>query len=526
VLKADIQFSDFDAPATLVGGVVFLGSSTLAPISHRMLRSEVTESESFLALASFERFAGDPSGLGYRRAPDDETLLAEAHARRNHVLDWSCLIVDRKQRALRYCSSFIASVPVFAFADARRATIDWDYSRLLEGRAVEIDWPAAMAHLAGTATYSPRTMVRGLCRSTAGAELTLRSGSIEARLPEPSSLPGPRRLAKGVTPEQLLLETVKDLIAARPVERDRTAVEISGGMDSGLVSIAAAELLGPGLLSTGAQFRGAMGKAQRERRRLLCERGRFDDLELPAERFHPFSPSSRRRLRFGVWPQDESYPEIFEAFFSVLARAGIDTLLSGFGGDELYPLYVGEEGSEDGASVAAESGYLTPLGSELAAEAAQPYPQGPLQETSWQSAASRAQRLLRHGIWPVYPYHSPQLASFVAALPWEYRQDRRLLRNALTARLAVPIFESDYEKENFREVAAKGVTEQRDYLSGVVCRSKLLRPDLVDRDRVLADLEGGAESLPDERFNALFALLTACCFFDEDPRDAAQASAE
>jgi hypothetical protein len=58
-----------------------------------------------------------------------------------------------------------------------------------------------------------------------------------------------------------------------------------------------------------------------------------------------------------------------------------------------------------------------------------------------------------------------------------------------------------------------------------VCRSKLLRPDLVDRDRVLADLEGGAESLPDERFNALFALLTACCFFDEGPGAAAQASA-
>jgi asparagine synthase (glutamine-hydrolysing) len=524
VLKANLEFSDLDAPARIVGGGVYLGSSTLIPVAHRMLRTQVTESDSFLAVVSCERFAGDPPGTAYRRVSEDRALLAEARAWRDYPLDWSSLVLDRKQRALHYRTSLLASVPIYAFADARRVAIDWDYSRLLEGLAVEIDWQAAMAHLAGTASYSPRSMVHGLYRSTAGATLTMRPGNIEVRLPEPSALPGPRRLAEGVVPERLFFETVKELIAARPMEPGRTAVEISGGMDSALVSIAAAEALGPGLFSTGAQFRGAMGSAQRQRRRLLCERGGFDDLELPADRFAPFSRRSRRRLRFGVWPQDETYPEIFEAIFSLLARAGIDTLISGFGGDELYPLYFGEEGGEAGPAGTPESGYLTPLGRKLAAEADEPYPQGPLQETSWQAAASRAQRLLRHGIWPVYPYHSPELAGFIAALPWEYRQDRRLLRRTLTARLGDPIFEEDYLKESFRTVAARGVIEHRTFLLDVVGRSRIPRVDLFDRASALADLEGDIAALPAARFNALFALLTTCCFFDEAA--ATQLSAE
>lgn len=515
MLNANLDYADLSAPASMAGGSVHLGSSTIVPLRHRMLRTVVTESDGFLAVATFERFAGDPCGPDHRRAASDEALLTEARACRGHALDWSCLTVDRNQRTLRYESSFLPSAPIYAFAGTARATLDWDCSRLLAGLEVQIDWEAAMAHFGGTAGYSPRTMVRDLRRSTAGATLVLRPGAIEVRLPEPSRLPGPRRLADGVEPRELLFNSVKALIAARPVDRERTAVDISGGMDSALVSIAAAEALGAGLMSTGAQFRGAMGKAQRGRRRLLCDHGGFDDIDLPADRFAPFSIGSPRRIRFGAWPQDDTYPEILETLLSVLERAGIDTLISGFGGDELYAAY---EGEGVGGSLPDEDDaapYLTDRGRALAAEAVEAYPTGPLQETSWQAAAGRSQRLLRHGIWPIYPYHSPELARFVAALPWEWRRDRRLLRATLTEKLKNPVFEEDYVKESFRGVAAKGVTDERDYLLEVIGRSKLLRPDLVERDDVLADLAGDPAALPAARFNALFALLTACCFFDE-----------
>lgn len=480
-----------------------------------MLRAHAIESDGYLAVLTCERLADDPDGFAFERGYSDERLLDRIEQWQRGILDWSVLTIDRRKREVRYRASAICSVPVYAWVHRGLAVLDWDYQRLARGIDALLDWPIALAHIAGIAGYSPQTMVRGLYRATAGATLILDDKGIHAELPEALETEGPQQIAEGCVPEELLFEAMKGLLRARPLLGERTAVEISGGMDSALAGLALAAVLGPGVLSTGAQFRGDMGTAQRERRRLLCELGGFDDLVLPADRFTPFSAASRRRMRFGVWPQDESYPEIFEAIFAALAQAGIDTLVSGFGGDELYPAYVGEE-------IAAEPEarpphpYLTDEGRRLAAEGAQDYPPGPLQETCWLAAAGRAQRLLRYGIWPVYPYHSRELARFVGRLPWEYRKDRALLRRVLTARTGSDIFRQGYVKESFRNVALRGMDENKAYLTETVRRSVFANTGLIDMDRVVAALAEDIFALPVSEMEALYLFLTTCCFFQDD----------
>jgi len=396
-------------------------------------------------------------------------------------------------------------------ADRCAVAIDWDYTRLLQGRETQVVWEVALAQIAGFQTYGPKTIVADLHLSTADATLVATPDGVTAELPKPIVHDGPQNVVEAADLQAALLEAVRSLIAARPIARDRTALELSGGMDSALTALAAAKLAGPRLMSIGAQFDGAMGEAQRERRQLLREHAEFDDLEVPAGRFAPFSPASLRRVKHGVLPDDENYPEIFEAAFGMLEAAGIDTLISGFGGDELYFAYEGEE--PDVEIDPAATPFLTEEGQRLARFGQSTYPRGWLQPTCWQSAAGQSQRLLRYGLWPIYPYHSIELARFVSRLPWAQRRDRSLLRTTLTKILGSPVFERNYIKETFYPIAVRGIEENRIYLRDLVQTSRLFDQGYIDRKTVLAALDGDISAMNSDDLYSLFRLMKILCFF-------------
>jgi asparagine synthase (glutamine-hydrolysing) len=515
MFTADIAFSDLQAPVDIIGGSLSLGSSRITPLAHRMLRCLAIETDDAVSIACLERFGGDPHGFDHVRLHGAQAAAERLDEVRVHLLDWAILTIDRAVGTISYEASLVHSAPVYLREVSARLRVDWDCTRLLRDGTAPIEWPALMAHLAGMAPYAVKTLVSGLHRSVAGAILVARPGTIDVRLPAPAKMPGAQALSDGASAEDLLFDTVKALLSARDVDPRRLAVELSGGMDSALVGLAAADLWGPGLLSHGAQFDGAMGEAQRGRRDLLCDHCGFEDIAVPAGRFLPFGPRSSRRERFGLWPQDESYPEIFEAIFDMLASAGIDTLVSGFGGDELYAVYSDEEQDDDEAEALDRHVYLTKHGREIARNGMESGPRGLVADTSWLSAAGRSQRLLRRGIWPIYPYINPLLARFAASLPWDYRRDRMLLRRLLSEKLGNPVFRNDYVKESFREVALQGIAEHRDYLKTVLRRSPVLDPNLIRRDRVLAALAGDVAALPHRDFAFLFLVLTTCCFFDD-----------
>jgi len=477
-----------------------------------MLRTTVFESDARVAIVSSERFADDPEGLDVRAHMADSALQVRLDALEDDPFDFAVLEINRRRPEIRYRASPVISVPVYLIADGGVVSIDWDYARLLGQRAAEIVWDIALAQIAGLPTYGPRTIVAGIYRATAGATLIATPEGVDVALPEAILHDGPYELQPDADLEGRLFETVTSLLASRPLERARTAVELSGGMDSALTSLAAATAVGSGLMSVGAQFNGVMGAAQRERRRLLCEKGAFDDLSIPAERFAPFSPLSLRRRRYGVWPEDENYPEIFEAIFAMLRQAGIDALISGFGGDELYLAYQGEEETQ-AADDETNCPFLTSMGLEIANAARSTYPRAWLQQSCWQSAASQSQRVLRYGLWPIYPYHNVALARFISRLPRSYRRDRRLLRSTLTRVLGSPVFERGYLKESFDPVALRGICENRDYLIDLVARSPLSRHPEIDHRAIRATLAGDIAALDRDTFNALFRTLKIYCFF-------------
>lgn len=507
-----LYFDDLASPIDLSGGGFFLGRSAFFPVRHRLLRTEIFESGDRIVAISYERFPDEAEGVDLLSDVADAAIDERLDALDDHLLDFAVLTIDRSQRSVAYRASTVVSIPVYLVADAAGVSIDWDYARLLGDREVDIVWDVALAQIAGLSTYGPTTIVADVYRATAGATLTASAGGVDIALPQGIEHEGSHDVVPGVDIESRLFEAVRSIIAARPLDPRRTAVELSGGMDSALTAIAAASLAGNGLMSIGAQFGGAMGAAQRDRRRLLREHGGFDDLSIPAERFAPFSPTSLRRVRYGVWPEDENYPEMFEAIFAMLQAAGIDTVLTGLGGDELYIAYEGEDGApRHGRSPA--SPFLTPAGLAAAERGRGRYPTGWLQETCRSGAASQSQRVLRYGLWPIHPYHTPALARFVSRLPRSYRRDRRLLRDTLGRLLDNPVFATDYIKETFKPVALRGIAENRAYLLDLVERSRLSRHPDIDDQAIVAALSGDIEALDHDTYNALFRILKIFCFF-------------
>ena len=470
------------------------------------------ESADRIAVIACERFPDDPDNFEVERGLTTAALQAKVDAFDDYLLDVAVLTLDRRARTIRYRASPVVSAPVYLIAERGRVAIDWDYSRLLGDRATDIVWPLALAQIAGVPNYGHETMVAGLYRATAGATLIACPHGVAVDLPDAVDFDGPHDVLPGADIESEFFDTVAALLAARPLDPARTAVELSGGMDSALAALAAASLAGPGLISVGAEFGGAMGEAQRARRQLLRAHGGFDDLAIPAERFAPFAPTSARRRRYGVWPQDENYPEMFEAIFTMLRTAGVDTLVSGYGGDELYTAYEGEDGVAAKGPVTANP-FLTREGLAIANAAHSIYPRGWLQESCWLSAAGQSQRLLRHGLWPVYPYHNVPLARFVSRLPRAWRRDRRLLRASLTRALGNPVFETDYIKETFDPVARRGIAENRDYLRDLVRRSPLSAHPAIDDRAIVSALDSDVAALPQDTYNALFRVLKVFGFF-------------
>jgi len=516
MLHADLAFDDLAAPLGIVEGGFSIGRSRVLLVQHRMLRAVLLEGGDRIVAIVLERFADDPEGIEHVVGATEGLIQEHLDGLEDYPLDFAALTIDRRRRAIRYTASPTISIPVYCLATEGRARFDWDYARLLGTGPHEIVWDYALAQIAGISTYGPATILSGLYRATAGATLVVTTAGVDAVLPEPVRHDGPRETPPGVDVEALFRETVISILDARPLDPRRTAVELSGGMDSALTALATAHVTGDGAMSIGAQFDGAMGEAQRARRLLLCRAGGFADLSLPAGRYAPFAPQSLRRRRYQVWPEDENYPEIFEAAFHMLRAAGIDTLVSGFGGDELYFAYRGEA-EEDGVAVEPPScPFLTARGMATALSARSTYPSAWLQQTCWQSAASQSQRLLRYGLWPVYPYLNVALARFVSRLPAAFRRDRSILRRTLTKWLGDPAFETAYVKESFDPVARRGIAENRAYLQQLVEQSPLSLHGEVDTAAILAALASDIDRLDRASYNALFRFLKIACFFQSN----------
>lgn len=196
-------------------------------------------------------------------------------------------------------------------------------------------------------------------------------------------------------------DTFVNLISAavrRPLARaGGAALEVSGGLDSSCVAVAASRVTS-GLRSYGAIQPGVVGSQQRRRRQELIKLLGLKDRATPPIKGSPTQWLEDPECQ--ITPFDDLYRTPCLAALDLHGSGTIDTVLSGIGGDELTKEYSPGRPDWELAGIPSSSGSV--------------------------AAASRADMFMRRGIWPVNPLVSVPVVNFCRALPLRLRSGRLL----------------------------------------------------------------------------------------------------
>jgi len=483
MLQGCIRLSDLNNPVSTKGRDLFLGESYIRPFTHNLLDQIIVERPDGFDFLTYEKSLLLRDAVFEKWKAERSFGELRAHLESAGV-DYLLVRTVAPLRLVQLTAGQIGTAPVYLTLTDDVLWLDWSISDIVKHTSRTLDPVHAAAFLTGKNDYGTHTLFRDVHRVAAGTTFDVSDRTVRISHAEASPGLTVTPLEEGADPRSLLFRGMRAVFQTRMFNPATTAAEISGGMDSAIAALALSEAYGPGLRSSGAIFAGDMGASQQARRQLIIDKGGFIDLPIDATQHAPYGPNSVRRAPLGVYADDENYPELFEFALGRLREAGIDTLISGQGGDELYPCYSFElDRPPPGEPKVGK--LLTDKTRELVTQRTKTYPNLRLLQSCWVSAAGRTERSLRHGIWPIYVYHAPQVTSFTFRLPLEWREKRNLHKRTLTWLLDDDVFETDYTKETFRPLYVQGVMENQDSLRQVFRTSRLADMGLVDADEIV-----------------------------------------
>jgi asparagine synthase (glutamine-hydrolysing) len=322
------------------------------------------------------------------------------------------------------------SCPVYVTADRDRLVASWKF----EDVAQAISRPRP--HLEACRIYLEHgpcqvrdQIIEGMFMLWPGESATFSHDNLSFRQAETPDIVLPATLRESARATDEFLRLIAEAMRPNLQKSARPLVELSGGLDSSCVAIAACSVK-DGVNSYGVVHEGAVGAQQRKRRRELVELLGVDDFELPSFEHPPFAALEVEECTFT--PLDDMYR--LPCVYAVDEHhvKDIDLLITGIGGDELT--------KED-----------TFLRHEWEVS-------GSICTSAIVAAAGRADMFLRRGIWPINPLVSHSVVDFCRALPKKMRAGRllnilTLARSGLSDGFLFPRYYEHYGNVIQREAA-------------------------------------------------------------------------
>lgn len=494
MIKASISFSDLAAAPLLHDGQVHVGNSRITPYPHRSLEIFVICTKGRWFMTVRERMAdGQPGQSGQMVSVSEERFEQLHREALLWPLDYLMVEVAQAGFRLKLHAGMLGTAPVYFRATDTGMTVSYDLADLLTRPCVLDAWIVSR-RLGMHADYSARQICTGVLLLTERAVVFARPGSVRYQYPmavEPALAESESQLEDSVASFEAWLDHV---MQARPLEVGSAAIELSGGMDSATVACALGER-SKRLTSLGILLDDNEGQQTRRREAIVRNLGLSDHTIAMSE----FPPSLDLRPRTGhmEYPLADFYLEAFESIWDTARARGCDVILTGLGGDQLFPVYLDELQSESGSGNAIVASarqradaLLTPAALEASrALPAIDAPPGPLQASLLASNLCQSPHLLKRGLWPISPLGDPQLASRCQRLPFPSRRDRRTMREYLARRLGTEIFALGYTKETFAPVLPALISSQAKQIRAQLDQCALADMGLVNRNAALTLLD-------------------------------------
>ncbi|MFI9329905.1 asparagine synthase-related protein [Kitasatospora sp. NPDC052868] len=393
----------------------------------------------------------------------------------------------------------------------------WDLAHLRDHqRPDRLDHLAVTRHLALRARYTAATFWQGIRLLTERATARFgRDGSLVIQFPRPATHSRARSLQKGRDPVPLFLDLLSRSVARLPWTGSRTAVQLSGGMDSTVVALALRTTPQRIGVTAGTVLLDAeRGLQQAERRRLILEyiASGWSSVTVNALDQLPYGPASRYSRPQWTSPYDDIYADALGSLSGRFTDRGINAVFTGIGGDELMATTAAEDvGGWGGFEPADTPPWLGPaaLASLLEIDTAIT-PAAVVPETALMAKTVCGPAFLRRGIWPIHPLTDPVLVRLCEWMPLEWRERKRLLREViartgLPAQVAHPPLAENFQQVITLAMRRHGVPRLRQILAE---GSPLIEVGLLDPDglgAVAGRLEAGTTA--DGDHEVVFALL-------------------
>lgn len=490
MIKASISFSDLAAVPQLRNGQVHVGNSRIIPYSHRSLETLVICTEGRWFMTVRERMADRQQGTSGQLEVVSEERFEQLHREALlWPLDYLMVEVAQAGSRLKLRAGVLGTAPVYLRATETDMTVSYDLADFLT-RPCALDAWIVSRRLGMHADYSARQICAGVLLLTERAVVFARPGDVRYQYPPAVEPALPESESEQEDSVASFDAWLSQAVQARPLEVGCAAIELSGGMDSATVACALGER-SKSLTSLGILLDGNESQQRHRREAVVRSLGLSDHTIAMFE----FPPSLDLRPTVGriEYPLADFYLEAFESLWDAARARRCNVLITGLGGDQLFPVYLHELQSENatGNAIVASAqrradALLTPAA--LEASRALPgidAPPGPLQASLLASNLCQSPHLLRRGLWPISPLGDPVLVSRCQRLPFPSRRDRGTMREYLARQLGPEIFALGYTKETFAPVLPALISGQAKQIRTQLEQCALADMGLVDRNAAL-----------------------------------------
>ncbi|WP_432095832.1 hypothetical protein [Streptomyces sp. bgisy100] len=413
-----------------------------------------------------------------RQAYDEVVAEGRAWTRAHHL-------IESTPQGITVSTGARCPAPVYLTVNRSTLHAHWDVTRLREVIPHQhLDRIEIARLLALTGHYSTRTVWQEISLLTERSSAWFHDGELQVLMPEAAGHDEPRELAADARVLDGYERLLDAVLADHHYLPERTAIELSGGMDSSNVAMSLAARHGPTLFSGALIQDGTAGEQQRRRREAVIRYAGFRDTALCSADYLPMDPTHASRVPLG--PHEEIYIAGHSTLLGRWKSDGVLWAVAGVGGDEMLSLPPGEHPPLVPADVPR---WLTPSTFEALQDQESGIPPAPpISDSTLRALACGAPMYLRAGLWPLYPLADPAMWRFGQWLPFSWRRNKHL------ARLRLQRLGFDQEvthpplRESFHEVLQQALLRfGPDMIRRMLATgSPLIDEKLIDADEISA----------------------------------------
>ncbi|SFO04050.1 asparagine synthase-related protein [Amycolatopsis rubida] len=452
------------------------GESWVQPISHPALRHEIDHDARATTILVRDLVSPVTLAGPALHAGGCDTIADTARG--------DALLMHLQPGRITLTAGIGGTSPLYLAADGEVLHGTWDLPVLRRlTRPSQLRDRAVARALTRRHRYSSDTLFTEVTMLTERAIATFTTAGVQFAYPPPAEhVTHARELRPGADPRDGLAYLLTEALQPWCTSGAGIGLELSGGLDSATVAVAAHQLGAPALRTFGLVVEGALGAEQHRRRVEITDRvGATDDV-LRAHEHAPFCVGGVRTSGTAHDPRGEFYREAFEALADRAAHRGVTIMLTGNGGDEIMAPRIDELPPPPPQSLA-EVSWLGPrtldavaaIDENLAPSAVLPTP-------TLMGFAIHHPAYLRGGIWPVTPFTHPRLVRFAEQLPLEVRRGKKLYRDFLTRAGLSPFVTHPKRTEHFRDLMQHGLRRH-----GLLVAERLLADGMLLADHGFID---------------------------------------